>query len=355
MTHKNWLISTLSVSMILVLIVSGFNFFIDPLWNFKHSHQFNNKQSAFNERQQKTNYVSSDDFDYDSLLLGSSRTTYINQNDFVGLNVYNYSVSSMSIQEYSPFIEYAKKKRGKDFDTIIIGLDFFKTSETIELENPTVYLNTAQEDIYEFKSLFSLDTLKHSISNFSDSFKSLDEVSSHRVYNRFNVADAPKIDEETTVQNVKSTVAEYKKYIYGNTYKYNENYSQILSKLKEENPNTKFIIFTTPVSSPLFNSLISEGRGDDYKRWINETIDVFGEVNHFMYSNSVSEDLSNYYDGHHYYPYVGTLIAHRLIKNKEYNIPSDFGITLNKNNSHEILNDIVSGDGTYKSKDYANR
>ena len=46
--------------------------------------------------------------------------------------------------------------------------------------------------------------------------------------------------------------------------------------------------------------MIQSGRWEDYKRWLHDAVDVFGEVHHFMYLNSVTKNLDNYMDGHHF-------------------------------------------------------
>ena len=51
-------------------------------------------------------------FTYDGVILGSSRTTFINENDFTGLNAFNYAVSSTDPREYDAYIEYAKEQKG---------------------------------------------------------------------------------------------------------------------------------------------------------------------------------------------------------------------------------------------------
>ena len=57
--------------------------------------------------------------------------------------------------------------------------------------------------------------------------------------------------------------------------------------MKFKNPNTKFIIFTSAVTSDLLVSIIKNGnRIYEYERWLKELIEVFGEVNHFMIINT---------------------------------------------------------------------
>ena len=54
--------------------------------------------------------------------------TYINQHDFEGMKVFNFSASNLSVREYEPLLDFATKEKQKPFERVIIGIDFFKTS-----------------------------------------------------------------------------------------------------------------------------------------------------------------------------------------------------------------------------------
>ncbi|MGD6788672.1 hypothetical protein ACQCT3_02210 [Sutcliffiella horikoshii] len=324
------------------LFVGGVNYYVDPLWNFSHENSFNDSQEHFNERQQKTNMITFRDFDYDALLIGSSRSTYINQNEFGKLKTFNYSVSSMSMQEYNDFIEYAKKQNKKEFEYIFIGLDFFATDKTRKnIENPMSYINNTNEFAYRIKSLLSIDLFKQSLENARSS---RDEKQHFlRSYDRNNVASAKVFKQETVEKEIKATVENYKKNVYGKGYKYNEDVPKILLELKKNNPDTKFVIYTTPVTSDLFAGLHEVGRLEDYNRWLTDIVDVFGSVHNFMYVNSITQDTTNYYDGHHAYPEIGTMIAHKIADINDPNIPDDFGVLVTTENIKEHLNYVEVG------------
>ncbi|RKL68139.1 hypothetical protein CR203_06545 [Salipaludibacillus neizhouensis] len=335
--YKRWVIVTLLIPLVIITCVGGFNYYIDPLWTFSHVNKLNTSQDSFNERQQKTNIVTYREFDYDTLLLGSSRTTYINQHDFMGLDTFNYALSSMSIQEYNDYIEYAKKENKKEFEYIFIGLDFYATNKNREMiEDPQIYINKANEFMYRFKNLISVDLLKQSIENAKSS--SAEDQYFTRSYNRENVATAKVAEGEEVKKEIEKTVESYRESVYGPGYEYNDDIKKIFTELKENNPNTTFIVYTTPVTSQLFNLLYEENRLQDYNQWISDTVEVFGSVYNFMYTNSITSDSSNYYDGHHFYPDVGTLIAHKIINHENKDIPEDFGVLVTDDNLSEHLN-----------------
>ncbi len=56
--------------------------------------------------------------------------------------------------------------------------------------------------------------------------------------------------------------------------------------MKFKNPNTKFIIFTSAVTSDLLVCIKNRNGIYEYERWLKELIEVFGEVNHFMIINT---------------------------------------------------------------------
>ena len=127
----------------------------------------------------------------------------------------------------------------------------------------------------------------------------------------------------------------------GPDYKYDNEYIDILKEIKNNNLNSKFIIYTSAVTSDLLVSIIKNGkRWEDYKRWLHELVEVFGEVNHFMTINSITNNLENYYDDNHAYPWVLKLLANKLSNVDNKNIPEDFGVLLTKDNIDEHLENI---------------
>lgn len=324
MAYKKWFYLTLSIILLPLLAISSFNYYIDPLWNFNCNNKYNTMQMPFNERQQKTNYITFHEFDYDTLILGSSRTTYIKQTDFKGLKAYNFAVSNMLIDEYYDYIEYAKKMRGRDFDYIIIGLDFMATNKNIprEFEMPEHYIANTNQFGYRITTLMSRDTLKYALQNYE---AAKNGVPINFTYNRENIKTLLPVSDEERLANIESTVNTYRTKIYAD-YEY-ANIRGMLQKVKDSNPNTKFIIFTTPVNYNLYNLMVELDLSTHYQQLLTDTVEVFGEVHDFNYPNSVTTDDRNYFDGSHFYPEIGTLIAHK-ITNLSTSIPQDFGVLI---------------------------
>lgn len=336
MISKRWIRVWLS-TIILIPIVGLVNYIVDPNWTFYHSNIFNSKQKGFNERQQKTNHIYFNwQDDLQGVLLGSSRSTYINQNEFQNMNIYNYSVNSMLPCEYSKYINFVKKIKGKELEYIMLGIDFFGTNsirEVQEFQSPEFYITNTTSNFYRFRMLFSFDTLRFSFKNFKNVYRN-----SQHYYTRDNIHYRGKVNEAERLEGYKTNLKKHTDTFIGENYLYDLQYKDILKKLKAENPNTKFIIFTTPISADLIVSIIKNGkRIDEFERWLNETLDVFGEVHHFMTINSVTRDLQNYPDDDHLYPEVATLLANKISGKENKMIPKDFGMILNKDNINTYM------------------
>ena len=339
MSYRKFIIVVFTIFILVVGSAASFIYYIDPMWTFDHSHTHNDVQTVIDERQQKTNNIHFQPFDYDTLLIGSSRGTYINQHDFEGMNVYNFSASNLSVREYEPFVDYAVKENKKPFERVILGIDFFKTSVNqsstpLSLDSQ---IDKMEEPFYRYKNLLSFDLLEYAFDNYQMSKNN--KVVQDRNYNRANVADTVRIDSEKTIEQTKEKIKKFRKEFYGNTYEYNPDYKKVLLQLKEKYPDTQFIIFTTPISTPLFQALVEEGRLEDYEQWLTDVIDVFGGVYNFMYPNTVTNDITNYFDGHHFYPEVGTMIAHR-IDGTLTGVPEDFGQYVTKENLEDHLRNV---------------
>ena len=343
MQYKKWVRYFLLIVFSTISLFGLFNYTIDPLWTFCHSNQYNNAQPGFNERQLKTNRAYFCGLEqYDALLLGSSRTTYINQHDFKTMKVFNYSGVAMYPNEYKEWVKQAKEIKGSDFKTVIIGVDFFGSNggpfgqmQMKQTPKPSHYLEISKSMMYPYKMLFTTDTLEKSMESIEHS-KKLGTTD----YTRTNVKQTIHISKERKQQAINHQTGLYTYQVYGSGYQFNPKLKPYFEVLKKENPKTKFIIFTTPISIDLFKILVQSGRLDDYKKWLRLLVKEFGEVYDFMGINTITKNRDNYADLHHFYPEFGTLIADRVTGVKNSKLPNDFGIRVNKENLESHFKEI---------------
>lgn len=333
---KKWILINLTLIFVSLVFIASFNFFMDPFWCFEHSHKYNSIQKATNERQQKSNYIYCTSHTYDTILLGSSRTTYMNRHDFANMQVFNFAAPAMRPQEYLTYIDFVINDTKQPIRNIIIGTDFFGYLNygLFKFTNAASIVNTSKTSLYRWKVLFSFDATNNSIKNIRDFYyqKDIDR------YNRDNVKSSfPKpTDLVKFRKQVLDGAKRYKQDEYSSTA--NVNFYSIMSTIKTKHNKKVFFIYTTPVSSPLFYQLIESGQYKNYENWLRSLVQIYGTVYHFMYINSVAKNYEKYFhDSNHAYTETNTLIAHKITNFSDNNIPSDFGMLLTRKNIESKL------------------
>jgi hypothetical protein len=190
---------------------------------------------------------------------------------------------------------------------------------------------------YKFKALFSFDTYERAKNNYILS-KNPSNIGS-RNYNRENIAIARVVYPE----EAKLSLSELENVKIAEKNSYSPIYRELLQEIKANNPNTRFILYSPPFLAEKFLKEFDSVVGYDiYQDWLIDCLNVFGEVYNFLYINTITEDISNYYDSQHFYPHIGTLIAHKLIGYDISAIPVDFGVLVNNKNRDEHLRMIRS-------------
>lgn len=336
--HFTWL--ALSVFAVLTAAVVSFNYWIDPLWHYSQSHAFNDVQVVADEREQKTANQLFQPKDADTLLIGSSRSTYINSTAFSNWDVYNYSVANLSMREYHTMLMYAFE-HNPDYRRVILGLDFFKinTAEASAPKNILSYDTKVQQSFYRTKNLLSLDVLDYSLQNFR--LSATDSIQGDRLYNREGDATAERLKGRDAAYELAMKIHRFEKIFYAEGFEYFPQYKEIMAKVRDTEPQAEKIVYTTPISTELFTSLVGNDLLDEYEVWIRDMVDVYGGVWNFMYPNEITNDLSNYYDGHHFYPFVGDLIGQRIEFGQDAaNVPADFGVLVTPENVDAHLADV---------------
>lgn len=309
-TYKKYTFLSLFVAFLILLPILIVNFLIDPQWVFGKSFLVAKYKNTFNERAQKTNYLYFNNIKFDTLIIGSSRSSNINRDDNFG-KIYNYSMSSMDIKEYPGFIENAKYLNKTKTKNILIGLDFFAYLNEQQISKmPEDYLKEAQSSFYRIKTLFSIDNFKKSRKNMK-----LKEPIYERVYDEDYEIFISKKDENTAKKDIKQSAISFKERFYDKPNLAKE-YKKTLLKIKQNNKNIKIRIFTTPISKELFLVILNnENLYKHYENWLREIIDVFEVVDHFMYLSSLNKySEKNFYDSHHLYPSSTKEILQILMK-----------------------------------------
>lgn len=327
MKSKKWIVSFGMVSFLLIGSVGFFNYFIDPFNIFTHRHVFNSFAVDFNERIQKSAYFKyNSPQDYDAILVGSSRATFYNQKMFRGMNLYNFSFSGSTPMEYNSYLEFAKKNNSQPFSKIILGLDFYTFNSTYHKNQ---FSKIGSKFSFFFKNYFSLDTMKYSIINCK---RSLFQTTGHRSYDRDNIVHSDKIN----VDRVRFLSESRSKNYYSTFKDYNKNYKYILKSLRDNNSQSKFIIYTSPLSKDFLYVIYKDKKLlEFYFLWLENIVSVFDEVYFFTVPSEFSEKYELYsIDGDHFYPEVGIIIADILTADKSIGA---YGMKVTKDNLEQFI------------------
>ncbi len=323
--------SLISVSIVLV------NYVVDPLFTFKSTKDINIKQKDFNERIQKTNFLYYIDSDFDSILLGNSRATYINTQNInkekTG-RVFNYSVNAMSVEEYDSVIQNFIQITKKQPRTILIGVDPFAFGEN-KSEDLAVGLKNNNDFFYPYRSLLSLDLFKISLKNIITTYKLENNIydRKQRFYDKNLLKGSQKVNQ---VSNERSIVV-----LQNSCIRISQNNNlKLLKELKEKYDKSEFLVFTMPVHQVIFNSIMEDKKS--YFLWLEDLVDTFGTVYHFMYENSISKSYYTFFDAFHFYPYVGKKIIEK-INNNTTDTNDNFGIILTKENIKQQIKQYDKG------------
>lgn len=313
MNEKTWIKLSLFLSLLIISGVGLINLIIDPLWLNSHSHALNTHQRGFNERLQKSIYLKNrvDLKKIDSMLFGSSRVTYYNVSSVkTKYKIFNYGFSGGVPNEFIDYLEYAKRLKGDHFDLILLGLDFI--GPAVINKKPETFTDRVLSDVdrpFElYKQNLTVDMLKFSIINIKNSFI---KKAGYRSYSR-DLEVVTSHDPEKTVESYAKIQMEGPFY---RNLDFKDSYYEDLKTLIRQNPKSKFIVFTTPLSSVFLDRIHGDEQlSKEYRRWITESLAIFKELHLFTFYNQYARDYRSLSkDGGHYYPEIGQQILDTLL------------------------------------------
>ncbi|MER1998308.1 MAG: hypothetical protein ABS882_00920 [Lysinibacillus sp.] len=317
--------------------VMAYNYYIDPFWTFTHENEDNAAQLGFNERIQKTNWLNARaPLQANSLMIGTSRTTYINADNF-DKPLFHYGLSSLHITEYLDFMKYAEKQNGQPFETIYMEITSrsYDTAYRATFTNPNATIAETNKEFYRITNLFSYDTYLQSKENAQTAADNFSPKP--RIYDRdMNVTtffESKDIDRRLELYQYNIDKREKRN---GFENLYNPEYKQILLDIKESFPNANFVAFNdVMLMDRLHITLSNEHLRAAYKRNIEEVVDVFGVFYSFHIENDITTEHSRYFDLFHFYPETGDEVAKAL--QQPDNSPLIFAVTKDNMNEYFAL------------------
>ncbi len=333
MKPTTWTIVFLSVVASCFGSVAFLNWWANPTFLFNHESTLLKQKQTFDERLQKTNAVKFGKRDYDTILLGSSMSTYINQNHFKHNRVFNYSASLMRPEEFPVYLKYFKQENGDGVTKIILSADFREYFvQDRQINPPEFYVDQVSAPGYRVKQLINLSELLITLKAIKY------QITGHpgRYYEPGNVANIARRGVEAVEQEIiEGLQAEnYRNLLVDSKYESH------LDSTIEAAGESEIIVFTSPCSHFRTNLFFERGKQVEYGEWLKLLIRKFGKVYHFADINSITSNHKiHYYDSYHFYPHVGDMIIEFIESDGNVRV-DDFGIVLTTVNIEEYLSTL---------------
>lgn len=329
------------IVLVLLLLVGAINFVIDPLFTFQHTVNSTFKYIDFDERTQKTNYLAYVNNNYDSILLGNSRATYLNTQELnLNANIFNYSVSAMAIEEFETLIDNFIFLTGQYPKKILIGIDLFKLGYDQNNSRSVGALENTQNTFYRYKNLLSMDTLIFSLKNIVLSMRLKDNSydRKQRFYNSEMIKGYMIPNSISNQEFINKTNKVPFPPLRTSTL-------QQLEKLKLKYRDSQFIVFTLPIHNSVYDEWSKDTTFMSHQEQSLRTlVDIFGTVYHFFYPHSLSNNDLNFYDAFHFYPYLGSFVIQRI---NNQNTHQNFGTILTKENIDLYFSNTIKEESTH--------
>ena len=324
---KRWVKLWFVFGFIFIFLIGLFNYIVDPLQLYRKATFY--KPYSYSERYMVWGLIKN--YDYNSILVGSSMTenfTYNDINENLKLNILRIPFSGLSAYEANLLIQKALESN-TNLSTILYGLDLFSfRGEKTRLrfgENslPTYLINDTIVDDYKY--LLNIDTLKYNIKIFLSNFLGWkkDNIDFNRMWNwnnkyKFNKELCIKSYKESLKTNEKKD--EYKIEKLKESFNYN-----ILPHLKNE--KIKFIIFFPPYSILAWKSWEQKKYLKDllnFKEYILKELVKYKNIKiyDFQIAKEITHNLDNYKDLTHYSEDINKWMIQQ-IKNNKYLVTKD--------------------------------
>ena len=290
--HKKYLLALALFTLFSCLATFVLNYVVDPLWHHG-GNKITGRNFAFNERLSKINHYLKSPQSYDCIILGSSRTTLINEKLFADYRCFNLAFSAATAGE---LIEYARyiNAVGRQPKFALIGVDGRNFWREREDSKSPVFIRELLEPPSMFQDYFNLTSLWWSI-------RTLLNDSPHSRYYQRNfepgILPVPEFKPPACVTLSNSGL------------RYKPDTLSDYRSLRALWPGTRLVGYVPPIAAIELAPLYFDGTLADYTKVIYAAAAVFDEFYDFSLPSSVTADPSLSYDGDHYNLQVNQKIA----------------------------------------------
>lgn len=354
--YKKWFNALIIYSLLILSIISCFNYFVNPynIFQVKNIQNFNEKKIESKEYLKKARDLAVQKPNL--IFLGTSRTRvgldpyyyYIKTGD----TAYNLGLSGANMYEQRRYFEYSLLVN-PHIEKVIIGLDFEAFNEyrpntvnfsedrlstqyytkndllsnllTYQATKDSIHVlfdNISDKDIYTNKIL--LNDGSHYENELLLKHKELLASGRNRFYEHLN----EHLQNETVLKNYKLSTNRL------------DDLKYIINSCREN--NIEFIIFIHPVHAIQLEGINKAGLWEEFEEWKKEIVKlspVWDFTGYNQITTSSPTNFDTYLDQSHYRKWVGNLIMDRILLTKE-NPSPEFGTYITNENIYESLKEL---------------
>ena len=300
----------------LYLGILAINSAVDPLWYF-HGNLITGKNFGFNEREAKLNQLLRDPGQYDCLIFGSSRATWMPASAFEPLKCFNLSFSSGQPKEFIAFAEYLRE-RGIRPKYIVVGVDgfIFQTEGRDPLSIPA-HVTEKRDPPNIWRTYLSIGSLYMTWRTLTEDVKSPGYYDTQ--FEKTPRKVVPTFDPLKSLagEGILRADAEARR-----KRQYSPYNARLYQELAGVFPGAVTLAYVPPVSAWHIAEMQQYGVLDGYLHALHTTATLLPVFLDFSVPSPITWNTDNTYDGSHYLPGVNRKIANALLARK----PIEWGI-----------------------------
>ena len=341
MEYKNFARKIIYIILSFIIIISLFNYYIDPFNVFHTNNKFNKHKPNIdkNHRLSKIPAFKLNKNKIDAIWIGSSKTGWSSNEEYeksiLNQNIVNLTLNGSSFYEAITMAKNALLIH-PEIKTIYFGIDFCMMKKYVEKADdlkPISKKQLTKEEILPL--LISLDTLEHSTKTFNSNLKKKkkikEEYGFEKQYNK------------KVFHKFKNTINSYYKESYKN-FQFDDNK---ISELKNfidwcKEKDAKVVFFTTTMHMAERILIDNTENLNEFYKFKEELAKIqpyynFAIVDKYT-TDEIKPDMQYFRDAVHSYAFI-----RRKISNQLFGINEDFGHLVNRANvkKHNIDDDIL--------------
>jgi len=307
LNYKKYLLTAGATSLLLLSAIALFNYIVDP-YNLLN----NNKTGVYfwNERQVKANILK---YNHEAVLMGSSKTGYVNPDDLDCYKFYNASLRGGLPEE----IYFYLKAHLKNEKLVIIAFDFYMFNER---EYPLKMLSDWQDIQYSIPEyLLGAHTTEASHKTIK---KWLKNEKTHSMQPNGQFIYPGKDEGHQTSEKSPETQQQYVNIIEGLVNNHYSEFSFSQSRLASvknikkllKNRDITYAVLINPLNEDVLAALKGSQAHKFFIQWRKEMRTIFPDL--YDFSSSHYSAVKGFYskDPYHYTPQTGKTFLNEVIE-----------------------------------------